>query len=607
MATIKTAIQLYDKMSPALRTMNKVLGTVIDSFESMQRTSSNPIDTSKLVQARMELDRIDKELEEVEEGFKKVDKSSDDLGSKLAKIGAIAGAFAGVKKVLDLSDTYTQTTARLDLMNDGLQTTEQLQDKIFASAQRSRAAYQTTADAVAKMGLMAGDAFASNDEIIAFSEQINKQFTIAGTSSAGIDAAMLQLTQAMASGVLRGEELNSIFEQAPTIIQSIADYLDVPIGQIRGMAQEGQITASIVKNAMFATADETNAKFNSMPMTWAQVWTSLMNQVYKASQPLLKFVNLLANNFDILLPLILGVAGAFAVYMIAAHGVAAATAVWTAVQTAFNAVMALNPIFLIIMGVILLIAIIYAVVAAVNKATGETTSAFGVIMGALATVGAFIWNVIAGVVNAIIQFVWAKFVAPVIGIFEWVMNVFNGGFDSFGDAVFNLLGQIISAFLGMGKIITKIIDAIFGTNWSDGLTELQDKVRSWGKNENAKTYKVEAPEAMKRIEYGDAYSAGYNWGAGFGGDSSAVEGTLEGIKANTDVLAESTGEMNETLKDMIDIAEREVINRFTTAEITIEQTNNNNINSAMDIDGVMEKWNEDFTLVLETAAEGVHA
>lgn len=607
MATIRTAIQLYDKMSPALRTMNKVLGTVIDSFESMQRASSNPVDTSKLVQARQELDKIDKELEEVEEGFKKVDRASEGISSTIRKIGAAAAALAGLKKVVDLSDTYTQTTARLDLMNDGLQTTAQLQDKIFASAQRSRAAYQTTADAVAKMGLMAGDAFSSNDEIIAFTEQINKQFTIAGTSAAGVDAAMLQLTQAMASGVLRGEELNSIFEQAPTIIQSIADYLDVPIGQIRGMAQEGQITASIVKNAMFATADETNAKFNSMPMTWAQVWTNLMNKVYMMSLPLLKFINLLANNFNILLPLVLGVAGAFGVYMIAVHGVAAATAVWTAVQTAFNAVMALNPIFLIIMGIILLIAIIYAVVAAVNKATGETTSAFGVIMGALATVGAFIWNVIVGVINAIIQFIWAQFVAPIVGIFEWVFNVFNGGFDSFGDAVFNLLGQIVSAFLEFGKIVTKIIDALFGTNWTAGLSDLQDKAKSWGKNENAVTNTAEAP-TIKRMEYGKAYNAGYNWGASVGGSGgvSSAEYTLEGIKENTDIMAGATGEMSETLKDMIDIAEREAINRFTTAEITIEQTNNNNISSTMDIDGVMEKWNADFTEVLETAAEGVH-
>ena len=185
--------------------------------------------------------------------------------------GVIKSALAAfsVKKIVELADGMTTTRARLDLMNDGLQTTAELQDMIMKSANRSRAAYSTTADAVAKMGIMAGDAFSSNEELIAFSELINKQFTIAGTSAAGIDAAMLQLTQAMSSGVLRGEELNSVFEQAPTIIQTIADYLGVPIGKIREMAAEGQITSTIVKNAMLASADEINAKFAAMPMTFS--------------------------------------------------------------------------------------------------------------------------------------------------------------------------------------------------------------------------------------------------------------------------------------------------------------------------------------------------
>ena len=136
--------------------------------------------------------------------------------------GAVA-AYATVQtvgKVLDLSDTLTSTTARLNLMNDGLQTTQDLQNMIYLSAERARGSYQATADAVSKLGLMAGDAFGSSEEIVAFMEQVNKQFTIAGTEAAGIDAAMLQLTQAMGSGVLRGEEYNSILEQAPNIIQA---------------------------------------------------------------------------------------------------------------------------------------------------------------------------------------------------------------------------------------------------------------------------------------------------------------------------------------------------------------------------------------------------
>ncbi len=197
---------------------------------------------------------------------------------------------------VSLSDQMTSTTARLNMMNDGLQTTQELQDMIFLSAERSRGAYQATADAVSKLGLMAGDAFSNSEEIIAFMEQVNKQFTIAGTEAAGIEAAMLQLTQAMGSGILRGEEYNSILEQAPNIIQAIADYMEVPKGQLKDMAAEGEITADIVKAAMFAAADETNAKFESMPMTFEQIGTSLQNTAMVALQPLLDNLNDIANS-----------------------------------------------------------------------------------------------------------------------------------------------------------------------------------------------------------------------------------------------------------------------------------------------------------------------
>lgn len=206
-------------------------------------------------------------------------------------------------------------------MNDGLQTTDELQSMIMKSANRSRAAYQTTADAVSKMGIMAKDAFSNNDELIKFTELINKQFTIAGTSAAGIDAAMLQLTQAMSSGVLRGEELNSVFEQAPTIIQTIADYLDVPIGKIRDMAADGQITSTIVKNAMLASADEINAKFEAMPMTFAQVWTIAKNIALEAFTPVIQAIGSGAqwiyDNWSTIAPIFWGLASAALAYAVA--------------------------------------------------------------------------------------------------------------------------------------------------------------------------------------------------------------------------------------------------------------------------------------------------
>lgn len=310
MGRVQSSLVLNDQMSRVLGRINKAMGSVLDSFEAVQRASGRSFNTANIAAARREIGAADAALNEMEQSYRDCNNQQQQLnrhigqgtsaaGGLLGKIKSIASAYLGMKAVtglVGLSDTITQTDARLSMMNDGLQTTTELNDMIYASAQRSRGSYLATADAVAKLGLMAGDAFSSNKETIAFMEQVNKQFKIAGTSAAGIDAAMLQLTQAMGSGVLRGEEYNSILEQAPNIIQAIAKYLDVPKGQLKEMAADGKITADIVKAAMFACADETNAKFESMPKTWSDIWTSMKNRAIKALDPVLAKINQLANS-----------------------------------------------------------------------------------------------------------------------------------------------------------------------------------------------------------------------------------------------------------------------------------------------------------------------
>ena len=310
MGRVQSSLVLNDQMSKVLGRINKAMGSVLDSFEAVQRASGRSFNTANIAAARREIGAADAALNEMKEIYRKCNNQQDQLNKRLGqgssaangllgKIKGIASAYLGMKGIsglVKLSDTITQTDARLSMMNDGLQTTAELNDMIYASAQRSRGSYLATADAVAKLGLMAGDAFSSNKETIAFMEQVNKQFKIAGTSAQGIDAAMLQLTQAMGSGVLRGEEYNSILEQAPNIIQAIAKYMDVPKGQLKEMAADGKITADIVKAAMFACADETNAKFESMPKTWSDIWTSMKNRAIKALDPVLAKINQLANS-----------------------------------------------------------------------------------------------------------------------------------------------------------------------------------------------------------------------------------------------------------------------------------------------------------------------
>lgn len=716
MSSIQTAIELSDRMSAPLYNICTAVNMVISNFEALEYASSTAIDTSSMEEARQMLADGMVGLQDItsatesarrkqEEYNQKIQAGSQHTDVLVNKVKSLVGAYVGistVKNALDLSDELTQTTARLDMMvsqynalNGTMQTTDELSQMIFQSAQNSRASYMDTAASVAKLGNNARDAFASTGEIVQFAELVNKQFTIAGASATESSNAFLQLTQALGSGVLRGDELNSIFEQAPNLIQTVADYMDVPIGKIREMASDGQITADIVKNAMFAAADDIDAKFNSMPLTWGQLWTQYSNLALKTFQPVLQRLNEMANdqhmktalsgimnalsgaatialnvidvmvtggafivdNWSMIAPVIGGVAAALAIYngalllhnayeaasnglkMIAAirsvaHGTAtaaetAATTGASAAQIAFNAALYACPLTWIVLAIIAVIAAIYLVVAAINKVQGTTYSATGVICGAVYAAGAFIVNTGVGLLNGLIQLIWSIFVEPFLGIVEWVLNVTNGGFDSFGGAVANLIGNIISWFLSLGEVVTKIIDAIFGTDWTAGLNALQNNVLAWGKNENAITLDRESPTIAYRASYSEAYNKGYDFGQGvenriknfFGGtkdDNSDNSGALgsygaasdmaanvANIAGDTSSISDSLDVSEEDLKYLRDIAEQEAINRFTTAEIKVDMSGmSNTVHNTNDLDGIVDGLTTRVLEAMEAVKEG---
>ena len=677
MATIRSQMVLNDQVTGVLKNITRALDITLHSFEQMQDASANAVDVRLLNQARAGLGEVNLAVREMEENYRRAAQQEqqvtrnirqstqaeqqlnasirggndalDDMVGKAKNLAATIGASVGLKKLIELSDQMTSTTARLNFIVDDGGSVKALEAKIMASAQRSRAAYLDTASAIASMGANAGAAFTSNDELIAFMEQVNKQFVIGGASAQGQAAAMLQLTQAMAAGALRGEELNSILENAPGIARAIEQYIGIAEGSIKSYAEKGAVSATVVKNALLSIADETNAKFNGMAMTWGQVWTQMGNIALKVTRPLLTAINWLANNLSVIGPILLGLGAAFLVFQVAAHWTqiaAVATAAYHAVvnllsigfgvltgNTAaasaavftFNSALLASPITWIIMLIAVVIGLLYGVVAIINKVTGSSISATGLICGAIAVAGAFIGNTVIGLLNALIQYIWAIFVAPFLGIVEWILNVCNGGFNSFGDAVANLIGQIIGWFLNLGKVVTTIIDAIFGTNWTAGLESLQSSVTAWGKNENAITLDKNAPTIDYRFEYGDAWAAGNDFGKGIDaklggmfnmgglGDSSGFD--LGDIAAYTGETADNTGKTadalavtEEQLEYLRDIAERDAINRFTTAEVKIDMTGmTNRIDGSADLDGVISQLTEGFTEALVTAAEGVHA
>lgn len=620
------------------------------------------------------------------------------MWGKLKGIAATVGGLAAAKKIIGISDDLASTRARLNLIVDDGGSVSELEKKIMASAQRSRSAYFDTASAIASLGANAGAAFANTDEIIAFMEQINKQFVIGGASAQGQAAAMLQLTQAMAAGALRGEELNSILENAPGIARAIESYMGIAEGSIKSYAEQGLITAEVVKNAMFAAADETNAKFESMPKTWAQIWTSMQNKALSIFNPILTKINQIANseqftkvtdgiinglagiasvatvvldllinvasvvvdNWSWLSPIILGVAAALGVYygrlllvrgaelasaavsgaVAVAKGIMAAAtmlvtgATWAQVtaQYGLNAAMYACPLVWIIILIIALVALFYAAVAAVNHFAGTSVSATGLICGAFMAALAFIGNIFVALWNLVVD-VFVMIYNLVATVANFIGNVFNDPVAAVARLFFDLADTVLSVL----QALASAIDTIFGSNLAGSVQGWRDSLGGWvdstfGKGEEVME-KLNADDLkLGRFEYGAAFDMGYEFGQGVedtvGGlfDFSAMDSlgadaldayglgnTLDGIYGNTGDTAGNTAAMSdaldiaeEDLAYMRDIAEREAINRFTTAEIRVEQQNTNYISQDTDLDGIMDAWANDFATKLDVSEEGVH-
>jgi tape measure domain-containing protein len=712
LATIRTAIALYDGVTAPLQAMHKAMNIVLNSFEAMQRASGNSVDVSSIQEAREELARAGAAFDSIEQNIRDAGNqqdrfnrrirdgttAADGLWSKLKGIAATVGGLAAAKKIIGISDDLASTRARLNLIVDDGGSVSELEKKIMASAQRSRSAYFDTASAIASLGSNAGAAFANTDEIIAFMEQINKQFVIGGASAQGQAAAMLQLTQAMAAGALRGEELNSILENAPGIARAIESYMGIAEGSIKSYAEQGLITAEVVKNAMFAAADETNAKFESMPKTWAQIWTSMQNKALSIFNPILTKINQIANseqftkvtdgiinglagvasvatvildllinvasvvvdNWSWLSPIILGVAAALGVYygrlllvrgaelasaavsgaVAVAKGIMAAAtmlvtgATWAQVtaQYGLNAAMYACPLVWIIILIIALVALFYAAVAAVNHFAGTSVSATGLICGAFMAALAFIGNIFVALWNLVVD-VFVMIYNLVATVANFIGNVFNDPVAAVARLFFDLADTVLSVL----QALASAIDTIFGSNLAGSVQGWRDSLGGWvdstfGKGEEVME-KLNADDLkLGRFEYGAAFDMGYEFGQGVedtvGGlfDFSAMDSlgadaldayglgnTLDGIYGNTGDTAGNTAAMSdaldiaeEDLAYMRDIAEREAINRFTTAEIRVEQQNTNYISQDTDLDGIMDAWANDFATKLDVSEEGVH-
>lgn len=696
--------------------MISALNNLCGAYEDVDNGMQSGFDRSRIDSARAAINQAAEQVascraeidesEESQENFNRAIRGGvQDSDELLKKIGGFVTAFASVatvKKTMDLSDELVSTTARIDMMNQAFNETNNtaietssLVNGVYQSAQDARGSFSDMAAVVAKFGNNARDAFSSQQEVIDFATLVQKQMTIAGASTNEASNAMMQLSQALGSGTLRGDELNSIFEQAPNLIQSIADYLNMPIGEIRAMAAEGKLTADIVKNAIFAASDEINTQFEAMPMTWGQVWTSMQNTALMKFQPVLNKINDLANserfqtainsvlnglaivstmllsimdlvgaiaiffqdNWSVIEPIIMGIVAALAAYAIIAGVVntinavmgaiegakaaaqmmaAGATFAETAAQQGLNAALMACPITWIILLIIALIAIIYAVCQAIAKATGVANSGFGVICGGVMVVIGFFKNLGLAVANIALG-IWEALKACC----ENVWAVFHNVFCDLQSMWYGFLKVVMDVVKGVCDVLNYIPFVNIDTS---GLAAAsRDYANKQAEAQNSKTAFKDVGEAFNKgastfdafsdgwVE--DAFNSGAAWGDGvvdginsavddignlLNGDAANLEAgsgytqnqmasNVSDIAGNTARTADALDVSSEDLKYLRDIAERDTVNRFTTAEVKIEWNNTQNINSDMDLDGVIDYLATSLQEAIETTAEGVHA
>lgn len=675
---------------------------------------------------KISLANLQRQIHNLGNGLRQTGNSVTFLIGRLKMLAGMYLGIMGMQNMIGASDAITSSENKFNYVNNGdLKETQQTLDKIYGASQRARTGYTDMMKNVGKSMTLAGKAFDNNmDNAIRFQEIMGKAYTIGGASAAEQSSSMYQMMQGLGSGILQGDELRSVREGASLAyveIEKFAQGIYDTTESLKDMASEGMITSDIVANAILSAGDKIDKAFKNTKVTFAQMWVLFKNESTKAFEPFLQKLNAIANsdsmkyiatqimnaiwvigaafswladktqvlvdwiaaNWNVIKWVILGVViilvsaliywmiwaiVAFTLpiikiilyigYLLLLVAYYAILISWQIIVAMWNVIMwlvALGPIGLVILAIV-------AVIMVLMLLGTSFIDICSVIVGAVFWVAATIWNIVVGIVNAVIQFLWTAFVEPWIGIVEWVLNVFNGGFNSFGDGVKNLLGNIISWFLSLGQVVTKIIDAIFGTNWTGGLNALKGKVLAWGKNDKAITLSRDAPTVLNRVSATGAYNTGYNGVQNFGGKindfasgikdkvGGFIGGISDGISGgiggaldkkvgldpnganlaldpsladklgtgdtgkNTGKTAKNTGDMaatmeltEEDLKYLRQIAEMEAINKFTTAEVKLEVVNNNNIAKGLDANEIITKLSEQLRDELVIVANGVHA
>ncbi|HAY3897737.1 TPA: tape measure protein [Escherichia coli] len=534
MATLSAMFKLNDQYSKTLKTLE----------------SNNARFTNSLLGASNKVDNLNNKLAN--------SNGSNSFISNIKRAAIALGGFMAVKKSIDIADTYINTRSRLDNMNDGLQTTAELQDKVFIAAERSRGSYMEMQKAVAKLGQMAGDSFGSSQEIVDFSELLQKSFKVGGASISEQASGMLQLSQAMSSGILQGDEFRSISENAPMITKAIADYMGVTKGELKELSSDGQITSDIIRAAMFSAADDINKKFETMPKTWGDITNHLKNQALKSLEPVIEKFSELINSpiFAAFITFIVGglniIAGALIGLMDIIMSVGNLIQEWWFIiepmllaaaivlipliiaqlyQMAVAAWAAVVPWLIAHIPILIVIAVIGLLIYVLMQFGVTTEQIVGGVVGSFMMLFAIIYNGFAWCYNILATFA------------EFLANIFIDPIYAVKKLFYELAKYINEIFLAVAQELQNMLGAIGLT--ADLTSMFVSNIKYLdGKIDGLKSAKdVVKIDRMEYKDHWDAFDKGNKWGAG-------AVGKLKGMNLSTPTVPTGPGSMGDLSKYM---------------------------------------------------------
>ncbi|MEF9952195.1 MAG: tape measure protein [Clostridium sp.] len=667
MAEISSVMKLYDHMTKPLKSLLGAANSACSSIDKLTKAMNKPIknkiipDTTKQYESMIEQQRrLQREQKKAEQQQKKLEhsirSSSVGMGSAIGSVTGLVGAYLSLQAAISgvkVIDTYTSQQARLGMINDGLQTQRELQMQVFDAAQRSRTAYGEMVNAVAKMSMLAKDAFKNNKEAVAFSELMAKSFKVSGASAQESSAGMYQLTQAMAAGKLQGDEFRSIMENAPMLAQAIAQYTGKSMGALKELSSSGQITSDIIKNALFASANDIENKFKQMPMTFSDAWTTIKNEAVLQFEGIMQRMTKTLNSADgkVMIDGIVSSIGVLANVMgMAFNGLANIAGFvsehWGAIAPVLLTVVGLTVAFNIaagitntIMGISLGLKATYNAYTAIS--TGMTFAAtaaqYGfnaalyacpltwiiglviVLIGALVALIAYCEPIRSGFASAF-EFIGnsaAIWFGNIVDTAQWMCNAVLSVVNAIIGGVNSASGAIASLWGGSGTNIQMVKGADFSKFKNKGISNIKG-VATGGKNAinsfSADNIKKKFSGGGNKKSYGNfQMPKGYTAGAispmaGGGSKAKGGKGDKEGKKANKHLnsIDDKMNIANENLQYMRDLAENKSVQNFVSLTPTVQVTTGP-ISKEVDINTVIDKIEKFLSNEVKNSVEGVYA